>query len=582
MKIRLRTAALVGISALSLTLASCSDDSSAEGNSAEGTTAGSNASESNEANNGSGSQAGGVEIKAAGDYNPMERDQIQDGGELTLAITEIAEQQNVFHANMNLYTRNVWTKYNPQLSLFDGDGTWHPNPAYLTEVNDEEVDGKTQVTYTIHPDATYNDGTAIDWTAFENTWKFNNGTMEGVQVNSTDGYELIESVEKGADDKTAVVTFKQAYPWWQGLFGELVPPQIQDADTFMNAYIKQLHPEWGAGPMKVDSFDPNGGTVTFVRNEKWWGEPAKLEKITLRAMEDQASLNAFRAGEIDATGVATRDRYNTAKEMGDQVDIRAALRPSNYLLTINATAPGLEDPKVREAIMRGIDREQLAAIRFQGLDYTEELPGSFSLFQTQEGYEDNFGAVVQYDQEKSKQLLEEAGYTQGSDGIYAKDGQPLSVRYVTLGDSPMVQATTSAVQAMLKQVGVDVTIEERPSSDFSEVTANRDFDLFMMGFSSSDPFGVAYFGQIYASDSELNKSGTGSPEMDQKIEELQQISDPDEQIKRSNELEKEAFGEFGIMPYANGPDMVATKKGLANFGAMSFGVLPLENVGWAK
>lgn len=125
-------------------------------------------------------------------------------------------------------------------------------------------------------------------------------------------------------------------------------------------------------------------------------------------------------------------------------------------------------------------------------------------------------------------------------------------------------------------------MEERPRSDFSKVTAERDFDLFMSGFNSSDPFGVAYFGQIYASDSELNKSATGTPEMDKKIEELQQIADADEQIKRANELEKEALQQYGIMPYANGPEIVAVKKGLANFGANSFAVLPIENVGWAK
>ena len=109
------------------------------------------------------------------------------------------------------------------------------------------------VTYTINPEANYNDGTPIDWTAYENTWKFNNGTNPDVQVNSTDGYELIESVERGADDKQAVVTFKQAYPWWEGLFDSLVPPQVKDADTFMNAYLKQVHPEWGAGPFKVET-----------------------------------------------------------------------------------------------------------------------------------------------------------------------------------------------------------------------------------------------------------------------------------------------------------------------------------------
>ncbi|MGV0393742.1 ABC transporter family substrate-binding protein [Corynebacterium riegelii] len=567
MKNRIRIAAIAGLSTISLALTACAGDST------ESTSTGTTAAESSQAAESTGESTGGLEIKAAGDYNPLERDQIQDGGELTMAITEMAEQQNVFHANMNRYTRNVWDKYNPQLTLFDGDGTYHPNPAYLSEVKDEVVDGKTVVTYTIVDEANYNDGTPIDWTSFENTWKFNNGSNPDVQVNSTDGYELIESVTRGETDKQAVVTYKQAYPWWEGLFGNLVPPQVDSADTFMNAYLKQLHPEWGAGPFKVENVNFETGEVSFVRNEKWWGEPAKLERISYRAMEDQASINAFRAGEIDLTGVGSRDRLETARQMGDQADIRVSLRPSNFLLTINSEAPGLEDPKVREAIMTAIDRSQLAAIRFNGLDYTEDLPGSFTLFQTQDGYEDNFGSVVQYDQEKAKKLLEEAGYSEAN---------PLSVRYVTLGDSPMVQATTSAMQSMLRAVGIDVQIEERPSSDFSKVTSEKDFDLFMMGFSSSDPFGVASFGQIYASDSELNKSGTGSAELDAKIEELQKIEDADEQIKRANELEKEAFGEFGIMPYANGPEMVATKPGLANLGAMSFAVLPIENVGWAK
>lgn len=567
MKNRIRIAAIAGLSTISLALTACAGDST------ESTSTGTTAAESSQAAESTGESTGGLEINAAGDYNPLERDQIQDGGELTMAITEMAEQQNVFHANMNRYTRNVWDKYNPQLTLFDGDGTYHPNPAYLSEVKDEVVDGKTVVTYTIVDEANYNDGTPIDWTSFENTWKFNNGSNPDVQVNSTDGYELIESVTRGETDKQAVVTYKQAYPWWEGLFGNLVPPQVDSADTFMNAYLKQLHPEWGAGPFKVENVNFETGEVSFVRNEKWWGEPAKLERISYRAMEDQASINAFRAGEIDLTGVGSRDRLETARQMGDQADIRVSLRPSNFLLTINSEAPGLEDPKVREAIMTAIDRSQLAAIRFNGLDYTEDLPGSFTLFQTQDGYEDNFGSVVQYDQEKAKKLLEEAGYSEAN---------PLSVRYVTLGDSPMVQATTSAMQSMLRAVGIDVQIEERPSSDFSKVTSEKDFDLFMMGFSSSDPFGVAYFGQIYASDSELNKSGTGSAELDAKIEELQKIEDADEQIKRANELEKEAFGEFGIMPYANGPEMVATKPGLANLGAMSFAVLPIENVGWAK
>ena len=68
--------------------------------------------------------------------------------------------------------------------------------------------------------------------------------------------------------------------------------------------------------------------------------------------------------------------------------------------------------------------------------------------------------------------------------------------------------------------------------------AEREFDVLTSGFTSYDPYGVAYFKQVYASDSELNKSGTGTPEMDDKIAELQQLPTQEEQIKRANELEK--------------------------------------------
>ena len=571
MRKRIRVAAIAGISSLSLVLAACSSDAGSDGTSSS---SGSSAS-----SQGSGDNS---DVKAAGDYNPLDRDQIKDGGELTLALAELSEQQNPFHANSTAYTWSTWNKMNPQVGLFDGDGTFHANPDYITDVKEETKDGKTVVTYTINPKAQYNDGTPIDWKTFEHTWKLNNGEDPALQVNSTDGYELIESVTKGTDDKQAVVTFKQPYPWWEGLFNFLLPTQVADAATFNDGFVNKLHPEWGAGPFKLDRVDFNSGEVTYVRNEKWWGEPAKLDKITYRQMEDQASLNAFKAGEIDATGVGSKDRLAAAKEMGDQVEIRTALRPSNFLLTLNSKSPVLADKTVREAFMTGIDRAQLAAIRFNGLNYSEKLPGSFLLFQTQEGYEDNFGSVVSYDQDKAKQLLDDAGWKEGANGIREKDGAPLSVRYVTLGDSPMVQATATALQKMLKDIGVDCKVEERPTSDFSKVSTERDFDLFMMGFNSGDPFGVAYFGQVYGSDSELNKSGTGTPEMDAKIADLQKIADPDEQIKRANELEKEAFKEYGIMPYANGADMVAVKPGLANFGANSFAVLPVENIGWAK
>ena len=522
-----------------------------------------------------------VEIKPNGDYNPLERDQIKDGGELTLPILEVPEQSNSLHGNAIVDGTTLWRWYNPQMTLADGDGTWHPNPAYLTNVNAEEVDGKTVVTYDINPDAVFNDDTPIDWRAFETMWKFNNAENPDVVANSTDGYDQIESVTAGESDKQAVVTYKQTYPWWQALFDRVLHPSVADAQTFNEGYLKNPHPEWGAGPYKVDQFDYNSGTVSFVPNEKWWGEKPKLDKVTYRQMESQATINAYQAGEVDAVEITNKDHLAVAKTVKDTT-LRGTLRPSNYLVTLNAKTPTLEDVKVREAVFTGMDRETLAQVRFNGMDYTENLPGSFALFQNQKGYQDNFGGLVTYDQDKAKQLLDEAGWAEGSDGIREKDGKKLTLRYVTFGDSQLVKSTAAAMQKMMKDIGVDLQVAERPSSDFSQVIAEREFDVLTSGFTSYDPYGVAYFKQVYASDSELNKSGTGTPEMDKKIAELQQLPTQEEQIERANELEKEALQQYGIMPYVNGPQLYATKDGLANYGSYAFALVPKENIGWAK
>ena len=538
-------------------------------------------SQSSQQQEASSDSAGGVEIKLSGDYNPLERDQIQDGGELTLPIGEVTEQSNASHGNAVVDTNTLWYWYNPQLMLADGDGTPHPNPAYLTNVSAEEVDGKTVVTYDLNPDAVFNDGTAFDWHVFENTWKMSNGENPDVSINATDGYDLIESVTAGESDKQAVVTFKQPYPWWQALFAVPLHPAVADAQTFNEGYLKNPHPEWGAGPYKVDKFDYNSGTATFVPNEKWWGETPKLDKVTYRQMESQATINAYQAGEVDAVEITNKDHLAVAKTVKDTT-LRGTLRPSNYLVTLNAKTPTLEDVKVREAVFTGLNRETLAQVRFNGMDYTENLPGSFALFQNQKGYQDNFGSLVTYDQDKAKQLLDEAGWAEGGDGIREKDGKKLTLRYVTFGDSQLVKSTAAAMQKMLKDIGVDLQVEERPSSDFSRVIAEREFDVLTSGFTSYDPYGVAYFKQVYASDSELNKSGTGTPEMDQKIAELQQLPTQEEQIERANELEKEALQQYGIMPYVNGPQLYATKNGLANYGSYAFALVPKENIGWAK
>lgn len=524
---------------------------------------------------------GAKELSTQFQINEQPRDALKDGGSLTTDLTEISPQFNTHQVDGTRYTLDVWRWYNPMLMLFAPDGTATPNPDYLSGYEKSEEGGKTVVKYTFNDKATFNDGTPIDWTSIEAAWKATSGNDDAYLASSTDGYSDIESVTKGDTDKVAVVTFKGIYAWVDGLFNNVLHPKVNTADLFNKAYVENPHAEWGAGPFTVDKYDKTSGTISFKRNDKWWGDPGKLESRTFKALEDSASINAFKAGQIDATSVGTKDRLAQVATMTD-VDVRRSATPQQTLMVLNSKVGALTDANVRKAIFMGLDRKTIGDIAFQGLDYSEEPPGSFTLYPFQTGYVDNLAAAgYKFDVEGAKKLLEDNGWVAGSDGIREKDGKKLSFDFPVLGDSPNIIARSKAVNDMMKKIGVDAKIVSKPSTEFSNVFTKKEFGLFLMGFASSDPFGFAYFCQVWCSDSGLNGSGTGKPEWDTEIAALAKVGDPKAQIEQGNKLEAKFMGEaWGIMPLTNGPVIVATKKGLANYGAGLFFVGKVQDIGW--
>ncbi len=514
-------------------------------------------------------------------YNPQPYDNLKDGGTLTTALPEISTQWNPFQGDMTLYSQTLSNWYNPVLTTFSPDGKAAFNPDYLTDVKADTVDGNTRITYTINPKATYNDGSPIDWTAFQATWKADNAHDKAYIVNSSDGYDRIASVTRGVDDRQAIVTFNGVNVWWQGLFGILLNPNALGPQVFNKGYIDTPHPEWGAGPYTVEKFDKRNGTVVFTRNPKWWGKKGKLATRIFLAMEDTASINAFKNGQLDATGVGTKDRLAQVQGMSG-IDIRKSISVSSGLFTLNSKSPILAEPQVRKAAFEGIDRKQIAEISFQGLNFTEALPGSLTLFSFQEGYQDSFSKAVTFDVEKAKQDLEAAGWTAGPDGMRSKGGQPLEFSYVIAGDDPVRKAVAGALVAMQKNIGVKLDIRQVASADFSSIISGRKFDMFYSGFAQTDPFGMAYICQLYCSDSQLNLSGSNNPALDPQVKSVNMLPTAQEQFAKGADVESQAFKTYGIMPTLTPPAILAVKRGLANYGSGRFFTTTPENIGWQK
>jgi peptide/nickel transport system substrate-binding protein len=581
--------ATVVVAALALTLSACgSGGDDASGGASEGAT--------------KEQPLAGFDAKTMGsDYpmpvdgvaydNPQDRDALQDGGTLTLATSEIGPNWNSFSTDGNTaYMAQFWQLYMPQLWDFDVSGNPTPNPDYLTNVEVTSEDPLV-VTYDINEKATWNDGTPIDWTAFEATWKTQSGKNEGYNPPSTSGYEQVASVTQGETAKQAVVTFETPFYPYQFLFQNLEHPAAVDPTTYTEGWVNEPHNEWGAGPFTVDSFDDT--QATFVPNDKWWGTEPLLDKIQFKAMDASASINAFQNGEIDLTDVTSADRLKVAQGM-DDTTIRVNYAMTSAVVTLNAKAESLTDLAVRKALTQSIDRSKLAEIKFQGLNWHEDALGSEIMFPFQDGYENNLPADATYSVENAGKTLEAAGYAKGDDGMYTKDGKPLTIKYTFFGDSPSQTAIANAVQAMGKAAGIAIELDNQDPSKFSDVVLGGQYEMLIMGWSASDPFGYSTSGcqlfcQSYPPEGS-NFTYVGSDEVDELMKAPGLIEDTAEAVTALNKAEKAAFELYGTFPLYNGPMMVGAKAGLANFGVSSQGGTSgfqalnwhPENIGWMK
>lgn len=205
------------------------------------------------------------------------------------------------------------------------------------------------------------------------------------------------------------MTFAKNYPDWKGMFSPLYPASTNETpEEFNKGWVDKLPVT--AGPFKVESMDQTTKTATLVRDDKWWGQKAKLDKVIFRGIEDTAKLNAFANGELDAVEIpGNAADLKRAKEVPN-ADIRKAAAPNWRHFTVNGSAEFLKDKSVRQAIQLGINREVITQSDLKDMDWPIQTLNNHVYMNTHKGYVDNSGELGKYNPEKAKQLLDAAGW----------------------------------------------------------------------------------------------------------------------------------------------------------------------------
>jgi peptide/nickel transport system substrate-binding protein len=260
---------------------------------------------------------------------------------------------------------------------------------------------------------------------------------------------------------------------------------IHSAKQLQSSGGKPLEQTLGSGPYMVQEW-VRGDHLTLVANPKYWGEAPKTKTLIFKwNSEAAARLTSLKAGEADAIDNLDPNDFKTVE--GDsslKLTPREAL--NTFYLGINNTKPPLDNEKVRQAIAMGIDRQAIVD-KFYPPGST--VASHFTPCSIPGGCEGE--EWYKYDLEAAKKLLSEAGQTSFK--------VSLSYRDVVRGYLPSPGKVAEELQAQLKQLGIEATIDVQESGTFLDNASKGNLEVFLLGWGADYPdatnFLDAHFGK---------------------------------------------------------------------------------------
>lgn len=296
-------------------------------------------------------------------------------------------------------------------------------------------------------------------------------------------YEFIESVTK-MDDYTLQFTLKRPILNALAKFSFKVIPQHGPANTeFLSREDPFVQKPIGTGPYMLKNITADR-EVILVANEDYFKGRPHINKFAARPFADQNIMSqALLFNAIDM--IVLVNHRDIPQIQGDK---RYILQPYNALsysfFGYNIRNPLLADKRVRKAFTYAVNRQEMLDSFFQGQGTIISgpfAPGSWA-----------YNLDVQplaFDPQKAIELLNEAGFVKGDDGIMVKDGQKLSLtlKVPIAKESEAVKRVVLAFKNYLNKIGVDIEGEFKEWLSWKEdVFLNHDFDIIFASWVFDD------------------------------------------------------------------------------------------------
>ena len=341
------------------------------------------------------------------------------------------------------------------------DGTVRPKLAQKWTVSPNSL----VYTFTLAPNAKFHDGTPV--TAADVKFTFDAARDPKTQ-SSDEGLEAVEKVE-AVNPRTVRVTLSRVTPQFLATGGArgIVPKHLLEGKDLSKDAFNQK--PIGSGSYRLVSFAP-GQSIVLEAVPDFYRGVAKTRRVIFKVLPDQnVILTQLRSGEIQYALLQPRDLAAVQNTAG--LRVVESPSPRFYDITMNFQRAYWQDHRVREAVLAAMDREGIVQKVLLGHGQVVHANATTSSWV----YTSDVPRYL-YDPARAKQLLDDAGWRPGSDGVRTKDGQRLRFTVMLKNFDRTLEQVFVIAQQQLQPVGVDLQIARVEPGVFPQRMRAGNFD----------------------------------------------------------------------------------------------------------
>ena len=427
----------------------------------------------------------------------------------------------------------------------------------------------TSYTFHLRKDAKFHDGTPVNAAAVKFTFDHivDPATKSKSSASAIGPYQETQVV----DEFTAKIIFKSGNASFMNV--------VAGISIISPAAVKKFgdqfgHNPVGSGPFKFQDYVV-GQHVTVVRNEdyKWGSEalqagPPNLAQITFRILADPgARFNALQTGEIQFAPNLNPQDIQTIKDDAKYKVYNIASTGMPWNIMVNAQKAPTDDPLVRQALEYATDQAAIIKTLYFGLYsvansvYTPNTPG----------YDPATQAIYKHDATKAGQLLDQAGWTKGSDGMRQKGGQKMNLKFINISGFGF-DGISQLMQSQFKDVGIAVDISDQSFPAVGDAYNRGDHHLADFFYYDVDPY---FTRALFACDQiagGFNWEHYCNPDLTAQIEKANATADNSQRTDLYKQIGKTIMEAAVIIPIYNSSGLFAATSQLKgmNFTVNAF------------